>query len=110
MSSAPNQSTTATSSGSSGSSGKSKVSLPSDKTMQQAVKLSIKTSKPICMYFYIDSLKGKVTISSDGEDKIVFKNEDEYTSPILNTYQCENCFIIVTENTIYLVSSSTRIS
>ena len=107
MSSAPNQSTTATSSG---SSGKSKVSLPSDKTMQQAVKLSIKTSKPICMYFYIDSLKGKVTISSDGEDKIVFKNEDEYTSPILNTYQCENCFIIVTENTIYLVSSSTRIA
>ena len=94
----------------SGSSGKAKVSLPSDKTMQQAVKLSIKTSKPICMYFYIDSLKGKVTISSDGEDKIVFKNEDEYTSPILNTYQCENCFIIVTENTIYLVSSSTRIS
>lgn len=95
---------------SSGSSGKSKVSLPSDKTMQQAVKLSIKTSKPICMYFYIDSLKGKVTISSDGEDKIIFKNEDEYTSPILNTYQCENCYIIVTENTIYLISSSTRIS
>ena len=94
---------------SSGSSGKAKVSLPSDKTMQQAVKLSIKTSKPICMYFYIDSLKGKVTISSDGEDKIVFKNEDEYTSPILNTYQCENCFIIVTENTIYLISSNTRI-
>lgn len=95
---------------SSSSSGKAKVSLPSDKTMQQAVKLSIKTSKPICMYFYIDSLKGKVTISSDGEDKIVFKNEDEYTSPILNTYQCENCFIIVTENTIYLVSSNTRIA
>lgn len=95
---------------SSGSPGKSKVSLPSDKTMQQAVKLSIKTSKPICMYFYIDSLKGKVTISSDGEDKIIFKNEDEYTSPILNTYQCENCYIIVTENTIYLISSSTRIS
>lgn len=92
-----------------GSSGKSKVCLPSDKTMQQAVKLSIKTSKPICMYFYIDSLKGKVTISTDGEDKIIFKNEDEYTSPILNTYQCENCFIIVTENTIYLISSNTRI-
>jgi hypothetical protein len=109
MSSAPSSSSNQNASPS-GSSGKAKVSLPSDKTMQQAVKLSIKTSKPICMYFYIDSLKGKVTISSDGEDKIVFKNEDEYTSPILNTYQCENCYIIVTENTIYLVSSNTRIS
>ena len=88
---------------------KSKVGLPSDKTMQQAVKLSIKLVKPICFYFYVDSLKGRVCISSDGEDRIIFKNEEEHTSPILNTYKCENCYIIVTENTIYVVSANTRI-
>ena len=37
------------------------VGLPSDKTLQQAVKLSIKTSKPICFYFYVDSLKKKIS-------------------------------------------------
>ena len=85
------------------------VGLPSDKTLQQAVKLSIKTSKPICFYFYVDSLKKKISIVSDGEDKIIFKNEEEHTSPILNTYKCDDCFIVVTENTIYVISSNTRI-
>ena len=68
---------------------KKTVGLPSDKTLQQAVKLSIKTSKPICFYFYVDSLKRKVSICSDGEDKIIFKNQEEHTSPILNTYKCK---------------------
>jgi len=89
---------------------KTKVGLPSDKTMQQAVKLSIKLVKPICFYFYIDSLKGRVCISSDGEDRIVFKNEEEHTSPILNTYKCVVCYIFLSKNTIYVISSNTRIN
>ena len=88
---------------------KKNLGLPSDKTMQQAVKLSIKTVKPICFYFYVDSLKGKISITSDGEDRIVFKNEEEHTSPILNTYKFDESYIVVTENTIYLISSNTRI-
>lgn len=85
------------------------VVLPSEKTLMQATKLALKTKKPICFYFYLDSLKGKITIVSDGEDRIIFKNEDEHTSPILNTYKSENCFIIVTENTIYIVSADTKV-
>ena len=41
--------------------GKKNLGLPSDKTLQQAVKLSIKTAKPICFYFYVDSLKKKIS-------------------------------------------------
>ena len=88
---------------------KAKVGLPSDKTMQQAAKLSIKLVKPICFYFFIDSLKGRISISSDGDDRIIFKNDEEHTSPILNTYKCDDCYIVITENTIYLISSNTRI-
>ena len=88
---------------------KTSLSLPSDKTLQQAVKLSIKTTKPICFYFYVDSLKGRVCISSDGDDKIIYKNDDEHTSPIMNTFKCQNEFLVVTENTIYIVSSNTQI-
>ena len=36
---------------------KTKLVLPTDKTLQQAVKLSIQLSRPMCFYFYIDSLK-----------------------------------------------------
>ena len=84
--------------------------LPTDKTLQQATKLSLKTKKPICFYFYIDSLKGKIKIVSDGEDRIVFKSEDEYTSPILNTYKSDLSYIVVTENTIYILSSETPVA
>ena len=86
------------------------VGLPSDKTLQQAVKLSIKTSKPICFYFYVDSLKKKVSIVSDGEEKIIFKNQEEHTSPILNTYKCNTEFLVVTENTIYVISAETKVN
>ena len=86
------------------------VGLPSDKTLQQAVKLSIKSSKPICFYFYVESLKKKVSIVSDGEDKIIFKNQEEHTSPILNTYKCGNEFLVVTENTIYVISADTKVN
>ena len=83
--------------------------LPSDKTLQQATKLALKTKKPVCFYFYIDSLRGKISIVSDGEDRIIFKSEDEHTSPIINTYKSENSFIVVTENTIYILSSDTQV-
>lgn len=83
--------------------------LPTDKTLQQATKLSLKTKKPICFYFYIDSLKGKISIINDGEDRIIFKNEDEHTSPIINTYKSDHSFIVVTENTIYILSSETQV-
>ena len=83
--------------------------LPSDKTLQQATKLALKTKKPVCFYFYIDSLRGKISIVSDGEDRIIFKSEDEHTSPIINTYKSENSFIVVTENTIYILSADTQV-
>ena len=83
--------------------------LPTEKTLLQATKLALKTKKPVCFYFYIDSVKGKITIVSDGEDRIIFKSEDEHTSPILNTYKSDNCYIVVTENTIYILSADTQV-
>ena len=88
---------------------KKTLGLPDAKTLQQSVKLSIQSGKPICFYFYIDSLKGKVCISSDGDDKIIYKNDDEHTSPILNTFKCKNEYLVVTENTIYVISTNTQI-
>ena len=90
-------------------SGGGSLTLPTDKTLLQATKLALKTKKPVCFYFYIDSLKGKISIVSDGEDRIIFKSEDEHTSPILNTYKSDNCYIVVTENTIYILSSETQV-
>ena len=92
-------------------SNQSSISLPSELTLSQATKLAIKTSLPICFYFYIDSCKGKVTIAKNSSDKkIIFKNLDEHTSPISNIYKEGSEYIIVTRNTIYIISSNCKVS
>lgn len=88
---------------------KAQLSLPCEKTLSQAAKLSIKISKPICFYFYIDSCRGNATIISHEGDKIIYKNSDEHTSPIKNTYKVGGEYLVVTENTIYVLSACTPI-
>ena len=88
---------------------KQQLVLPTDKTLQQATKLSLKLTKPIDFYFYVESLKGNVSIINVDGEKIVFKNEDEHTSSILNTYKSDNSYIVVTENTIYMLSINTKL-
>ena len=86
-----------------------KITIPETTTLSQAFKLSIKISKPVCTYFYIDSCRGKVNIMNSDGDKIVYKNSEEYTSPIQNTYKVGNEYLVVTENTIYVISCNTKV-
>ena len=87
-----------------------KISLPSNDTLSQAAKLSIKVSKPICFYFYIDSCKGAAQIVTADGDKIIYKNSEEHTSPIRHTYKVGSEYLIVTDNTIYIISCNTKIA
>ncbi len=87
-----------------------KIGLPSTNTLNQATKLAIKVQKPICFYFYIDSCKGQATIVNADGDKIIYKNNEEHTSPIKNTYKVDNEYLVVTENTIYVISCNTQIN
>lgn len=86
------------------------ISVPSANTLSQAFKLSIQISKPVESYFYIDSCKGNVSICSNDTDKIIYKNDEEHTSPISNIYKVENEYLIVTDNTIYIISKDTKVS
>lgn len=88
---------------------KAKIEFPTEKTLLQALKLSIKFTKPIDTYFFLDSLKGKCKIVNDGEDSILYKNDDEHTSPILKLFKSENSYIVITNHTIYLISGNTQI-
>lgn len=90
-------------------SNKNKLTLPSAKTLMQSAKLSIRLNKPICYYFYTDSLKGNCCITTDGKEKIIYKNDDEHTSPIVTPYQVDDEYIIITENTIYIISANTKV-
>jgi|TARA_B110000495_G_C22927130_1_gene541882 hypothetical protein len=84
---------------------------PSSQCLQHCVKLSIVDDRPIMMDYWTDSQEGKVLIGvRDGGEKLLVKSEDEYTSPISKIYKIEGEYIIVTENSLYIVSAdiSTR--
>jgi len=88
----------------------SQNNVPSAKTLSQAARLSITISKPICFYFYLDSCKDNIKICANENDKIIFKTMDEHTSSISKIYKVENEYLIVTENTIYIISSNTKVA
>jgi hypothetical protein len=80
--------------------------LPTEATMKHAMKLSIVDDKPIMMDYWTASLDKKVLIGvkENGEKQLV-KSVDEYTSTISKLYKSGTEYIIVTENSIYLVSN-----
>lgn len=85
------------------------LSFPSEATLLKAFKLSLKLTKPLDTYFYVDSYRNNVCIMNDGEEMIIYKNDDEHTSPILKVFNSENNYIVVTTNTIYILNGDTEI-
>ena len=65
------------------------MEIPSASTLQFLCKLSIKISKVIDFYYYSDSFRGKVKIVEDEGVRILYKNNEEYTSPIVRIYKVE---------------------
>jgi hypothetical protein len=83
--------------------------LPSDATLRHAAKLSVVDDKPIMLDYWTLSLDKKVVIGSRSSgEKMLVKSEDEYTSLIQKFYKSGSEFIIITENSIYIVSSEIK--
>ena len=78
--------------------------LPDINTLQQASKLAIIEDKPIMMDYWTSSLNKTVLIGvKDNQEKLLVKSEEEYTSPISKIYKVGKEYLIMTENSIYLV-------
>ena len=82
--------------------------LPPSALWDHLSKLAIVEDKPIMLDYWTDSLDKKVLIGvkKDTSEKLLVKNAEEYTSPISKIYKTNDCYIICTENSIYLVSSN----
>ena len=80
--------------------------LPSDVTLKHAAKLSIVDDKPILLDYWTASLDKKALVGArDNGEKLLVKSEDEYTSTIQKFYKSGTEYIIITENSIYIVSN-----
>jgi len=82
--------------------------LPDLKTLQNAAKISISQDRPILMDYWSNSIDKTVMIGIRSDNKkMLIKNAEEYTSYIEKVYRINNTdFIILTENSIYLVDAN----
>ena len=80
--------------------------LPTDLTMKHAAKLAIVDDKPIILDYWTASLDKKALIGArENGEKLLVKSEEEYTSTISKFYKSGTEYIIITENSIYIVSN-----
>jgi len=81
--------------------------LPDSAIWPHISKLSIIDDKPIMLDYWTDSLDKKVVIGvRENGEKLLVKNPEEYTSPIQKIFKVGECYIICTENSIYVVSNT----
>ena len=80
--------------------------LPPNDLWPHLAKLSIADDKPIMLDYWTASVdkKALVGVRESGE-KLLVKSAEEYTSPIAKFYKSATEYIIITENSIYIVSS-----
>jgi hypothetical protein len=80
--------------------------MPSAQVLVHAAKLAIEQDKPIQLDYFIDTATGKAFMGEDQEtkEKMLVKSNDEFTSLIQKVYKVAEDYIIITENSIYLVS------
>ena len=88
------------------SSSQTNYTLPSSTTLQHCSKLAIVEDKPILLDYWTASCDKDVLIGvRENSEKLLVKSEDEYTSPISKIYKVETEYIIITENSIYIVNA-----
>lgn len=80
---------------------------PSEEILLYLFKLAISEDKPIMLDYWVDSCEDNciIGVRDNGEKILLMRTGDEYTSSIENIYNTGTEYIIVTENSIYLVSS-----
>lgn len=80
--------------------------MPSPAVLVQAAKLAMAQDKPILLDYFTESATDKAFVGEDPETKeqMLVKSADEFTSLVQKMYRVGTDYIIMTENSIYIVS------
>ena len=80
------------------------MSVPPASVLVRAAQVSIAEDKPIYLDYFQDSVDKKCCIGVQESTKYLVKSDSEYTSTIQSVFKCETCYIVATENSLYIVS------
>jgi hypothetical protein len=86
------------------------VAVPNEKTLQHAARIAIEQDKPIMLDYYIDTRDERAFLGEDSatKEKMLVRSEEEYTSLIQKIFKVATDFIVITENSIYIISGNTK--
>ena len=86
------------------------LDIPSDKILLHAARLSIEQDKPIMLDYYLHTKEGHAFLGEDAttKEKMLVRSEEEYTSLIHKIFKVKEDFIVITENSIYIVSGNIK--
>jgi hypothetical protein len=84
--------------------------LPSASTLLQAAKISIEQDRDIKLDYYRQTANGTAFLGEDPETKerILVKSKEEFTSLIKKIGKSGDDFIVLTENSLYVISAKTQ--
>jgi hypothetical protein len=82
------------------------VAIPSAQALVQAAKLAIEQDKPILLDYFVGTSTQKAFMGEDQEtkEKMLIKSNDEFTSLVQKIYKVQDDYIVLTENSLYIVS------
>jgi hypothetical protein len=83
--------------------------LPPPGVLLRAAKIALDDDRPILLDYWQDSREKKCCIGVKGDMKYLVKSETEYTSTIQNLFKLDGCYIVLTENSLYIISTETPI-
>lgn len=86
------------------------LEIPCEKIMAQAARIAIQEDKPIMLDYYCDTRDGRAFLGEDGttKEKMLVRSDQEYTSPISKIFKVGEDYIVLTENSIYIVSKNIK--
>tara|TARA_Y100000389_G_C17368694_1_gene467786 strand:+ start:867 stop:1142 length:276 start_codon:yes stop_codon:yes gene_type:complete len=81
---------------------------PCIECLKTVAEMSIRLEKPICLDYYLSSCEKTCQIARDGPDgdKLLYKNQEEYTSPLKSMFKVGGDMVLETQNSLYVVSQS----
>jgi hypothetical protein len=84
--------------------------LPNPTCLVQAARLAIQQDKPIQLDYYTATANKTAFIGEDPEskDKVLVKSKEEFTSHIQKLYKVGEDYLVLTENSIYIVSGAVQ--
>jgi len=80
--------------------------LPSPGVLVRAAQIAIDEDRPILLDYWRDSCEKKCCIGVKDDTKYLVKSESEYTSTIQRLFKTEGCYIVLTENSLYIVTET----